>query len=1173
MNALKNIPCGLFPSGNYHWFRWFFNAAFALLILLDFGLVPLAHGADAVLTQETGVVQYKPRDQADFSTNIPVQLPLYAHDVLRTLENSTAVVLIENNQCSIRLRQLSTLQILPPDSNSNPLMNLLQGALYFFSRESSHEMQITTPHSTAAPRGTEFLITVQTNRTVLVMLDGTATLTNAAGRVDLRSGEIGVAVAGQPPIKSELEATNLVQWWLFYPAALNLDELNFPASERDDLSASTRAYRTGDLPAALANYPGYPAPDEPQSDPGRIYLAELFLSAGQVDKAQTLLNGLHSNSPSAAALLWIIAAVQQKTDTALQTPESASEWLGLSYYHQSRRDLSQALAAAKQSVMIATNFAFGWERVAELEFSFGRSDSALAALDKSLQLAPANAAAHALKGFLLSSENKIADARKEFDDAIRLNSTLGNGWLGRGLVKIRVGDSASGRMDLRMAAILQPDRSLLRSYLGKAFSDAGEAQKAAAEFKRAADLDPGDPTPWLYSALQKREQNQINRALSDLGKSIELNTNRAVYRSQLLLDKDRAVAGANLASIYKDANMTENSLHEAARAVTEDYANSSAHLFLSDAYNDLRDPTQFNLRYETVWFNELLLANLLSPVGGGRLAQGVSQQEYSKLFQQDGLGLASSTELRSDGMYHEQASQFGTFGNTSYAFDLDYHHNDGVRVNNGLDDLELNTTIKQQVAPKDTALLLVQYQNYHSGDNFQYYNPTNARPNYKFDEFQHPIVVGGWDHEWSPGNRTLALFSRLTDEQYFSDKAVPELVFLDSPPGTVKAVGSTAYDVAYHNTFDIYSAEMNQICEWDRVTLSAGARYQGGKFQANDLFANPRIVGLTPATVSDSISQDFQRLTGYSYLTVKPLERLWVIGGFAYEHLRYPENYRQPPVSSGESEKSQLGPKAALVWNPFPSANLRGFYAQSLGGVSLDESYRLEPTQLAGFPQSFRSLISESIVGSVDAPSFENLGVALDLKLGDHTFANIQLEQSRSGVSRRDGVFTLENFIAPGGPDSTREQLNYLERTLSVSLNQLVGDCWVLGTSYSLTRSDLHDTFPDIPVAVLAAANQTEHSTLQQAVGFVQFNHPSGFYARAEVHWYGQANVGWTPAEPGDHFFQENLFAGYFFARRRVELQLGILNLGAQNYHLNPLTPYQGLPTSRVFEARIKFVF
>jgi hypothetical protein len=71
---------------------------------------------------------------------------------------------------------------------------------------------------------------------------------------------------------------------------------------------------------------------------------------------------------------------------------------------------------------------------------------------------------------------------------------------------------------------------------------------------------------------------------------------------------------------------------EAVRSVSYDYANYSSHLFLSDSYNLLRDPTRFNLRYETVWFNELLLANLLSPVGGTPLAQNISQQEYASLL-------------------------------------------------------------------------------------------------------------------------------------------------------------------------------------------------------------------------------------------------------------------------------------------------------------------------------------------------------------------------------------------------------------------------------------------------------------------------------------------------------------------------------------------------------------
>ena len=93
--------------------------------------------------------------------------------------------------------------------------------------------------------------------------------------------------------------------------------------------------------------------------------------------------------------------------------------------------------------------------------------------------------------------------------------------------------------------------------------------------------------------------------------------------------------------------MREVSYREAIRAVENDYTNPSAHLFLSNSYNELRDPDRTLLRYETPWFNELLLSNMLSTVGGGALSQFVSQEEYSKLLEADGIGGSIKSEWRS----------------------------------------------------------------------------------------------------------------------------------------------------------------------------------------------------------------------------------------------------------------------------------------------------------------------------------------------------------------------------------------------------------------------------------------------------------------------------------------------------------------------------------------------
>src|SRR6185436_17691219 len=99
-----------------------------------------------------------------------------------------------------------------------------------------------------------------------------------------------------------------------------------------------------------------------------------------------------------------------------------------------------------------------------------------------------------------------------------------------------------------------------------------------------------------------------------------------------------------LANVFEDAGMTDLSVRESARAVAYDYANYSAHLNLASGFNALRDPTRFNLRFDSEWLNEHLLASLLAPVGAVPLSQNLSQQEYSRLFAANRFGLSGTTE-------------------------------------------------------------------------------------------------------------------------------------------------------------------------------------------------------------------------------------------------------------------------------------------------------------------------------------------------------------------------------------------------------------------------------------------------------------------------------------------------------------------------------------------------
>src|SRR2546426_4880730 len=88
-----------------------------------------------------------------------------------------------------------------------------------------------------------------------------------------------------------LKPANIIQWCLYYPAVLDADELQLTRNEQQTVSDSLSAYRSGDLLASLAKYPQGRQPVSPQE---KVYLAALLLAVGQVEQAQTLLEGVQS---------------------------------------------------------------------------------------------------------------------------------------------------------------------------------------------------------------------------------------------------------------------------------------------------------------------------------------------------------------------------------------------------------------------------------------------------------------------------------------------------------------------------------------------------------------------------------------------------------------------------------------------------------------------------------------------------------------------------------------------------------------------------------------------------------------------------------------------------------------------------------------------------------------
>jgi tetratricopeptide (TPR) repeat protein len=1124
--------------------------------------------AGLVLTVE-GTVEVARAGSSPWSA-ANTNLALAFGDSLRTGPRSRATVRLSDLSV-LRVNEKTVLEIRSQAEGRGSLLDLQSGSSYFFNRSKPASLQFHTPLISGAIRGTEFnLAAEEDGRTTVTLLEGEVALNNDKGELVLQSGEQGTVERGQAPQKTAvLHAINIIQWSLYYPAVLDLDELGLSQAEQAAVPDSLAAYRSGDLLAALSKYP---ADHEPASDAERVQYAALLLAVGQVDQAENGLTKLQAPSHFSQALHQVIASVKHEEFTPAETPNTASEWLAQSYYLQSRSKLNEALLAAREAVKQSPNFGFAWVRVAELEFSLGHVREAKTALERGLQLSPRNAQALALKGFLLTSENKVTEAASFFDQAIAVDGALANAWLGRGLCKIRQGQDEAGRQDLQVAATLEPNRADLRYYLGKAWDQTGDRKHAEKELRLAKQLDPADPTPWLYSALLNYEYNQDNQAIADLEKSKELNNNRSVYRSRFLLDQDQAVRGANLAKIYQDVGMFDVSVREAARAVDYDYANYSAHLFLANSYDALRDPKQVNLRYETPWFSQLLVADLLAPVGAVSLSQHVSQQEYSRLFEGNFIGVYNDTAYSSRGNWIESASQYGNYGNTGFAFDEYYRSENGERPNNDLQNFNFTARFKQQLTPQDSLFFEVNHSDFSSGDVLQYFDQNAASRTLRITETQTPNLFAGVHHEWNPGIHTLFLAGRLQDSFGQNDPDNNLLVVTHFGP-TITAVNQVPSTLSYTSDLTAYTAELQQIFQSESQTLVLGARYQAGDIDTHSFVQ--RTFGF-PTAFDQTISPDLTRATAYGYYTYKVAEPLLVIAGLSYDRLEYPRNNEIAPVSNAETSKDKVSPKLGFRWTPVENSTFRGAWTRSLGGVFYDTSVRLEPTQIAGFNQAFRSVLPESVAGLVPGSQFESFGLAFDQQFQSRTYLSLVGEVLKSRGNRIVG--TMDAFGPFNNVPSGQEQtLDFQEKSLALIVNQLLGDEFAVGASYRISQADLQDRVPGIPQSLSAnfslSANRDVTATLQQVRLYALFNHPCGFFSSVESLWSAQSNEGYAADLPGDNFWQFNVFAGYRLPRRRAEFQVGLLNIGNRDYRLNPLNLYSELPRSRTFVASFRFQF
>ncbi|MGV3773776.1 MAG: tetratricopeptide repeat protein [Verrucomicrobiales bacterium] len=1155
-----------------------------------------------ILNRVTGKVEYY-RTPPNKWNSARRSLPLAVEDQVQTGEFSLAQISVGDLH-NLALHSESLIGFKKREHQLIPYLKHGK-ALYSNRRRTENQIRFETDLVRGEFFGTEVLVIVEkSGETRVAIIDGNVKLENQFGKLELKKNEEAIVNIGEAPKKvAALYSNQNIQWTMYYPAVLDPTELRVTSAE---LEKAFQAYLKGNLPAAsMLVPPQYLA----KTNSERIFIAAVRLAVGGVEYSKEEINDLLRDNLSvedrhlAQALHRLIQIVTKQQRTIVGRIQTASEWMAESYARQAALNLEGALEAARHATVVSPNFSFAWARVAELEYSFGRSRQAHEAVEKSLSLAPENAQALAIKGFILAGKRKNSDAFTAFNQALNIDSGAPAAWMGLGIMQIQKGDVTQGVTSIHTAVSLEPQIAVNRSYLGKAFHESGKPELALKELKRAIELDPNDPTAWHYSALIHHEQNNIYGAISDLEKSKALNRNRAVYRSSYLLDEDQAVRSANLALLYSEAGLQERGLEEARQALTLDYANYSAHGFLANAYNLLRDPGQFNLRYETPAISEYLLANLLSPPDAGLFSPTASHNEHSRLFQQDGLGIFSQTDYMSRGAWSQVASQFGNTATSSYRLDYQYRSDPGEYLYSGLEQQSFFAQAKQRLGSNDHIYLQGIVSEHRSGDRYPYYNPAQADPTLQIREKQQPLLALGWHHIWHPGSHTLLLLSGGTAEQRISTDYHPVLLgrintngIIDGVPVPTRDFPNSPYGTLnLKRDFEFYSGEIQQILKEGRHQLVLGARFQTGEFENQSLLGNtsrtalgsrnssapppsPNAPVFRGVSYSQSISPELARAEGYGYYQLEITESLIAAAGLSYSWLEFPMNPITSPLSEAVAQKDEFSPKGGLQWNFAPNWNAALTYARTLGGASFENSFRMEPTHVLGMNQAFRSVVP-----------FENLpGERTDIgalringKIGDTIYTGAEANLLFTEAEHVIGIGLLDPEKKPGpsgdasfaGWRDLSREVNFEERSLKVYLHKIWFDAITTGARHGLTASRMKQNLNSFPRELYPEVFDIEESRLFATQLFMAVNHHSGIYAQADAEWFVQRNSGFGIGNGEADFWQYHLWIGYRFPGRYFDLRAGVLNLTDQDYRLQPLSLTTQIPRERTFFTSLRIQF
>jgi tetratricopeptide (TPR) repeat protein len=1097
----------------------------AIIVLLLLILFPVTVAAETCTDWVARVVSVQGSIQAlikDQNQWIPVQMndTFCTGDIIRVPERSRAAIVL-SNETIIRLDQNTTITITGIEKEKTSLLDVINGVAHFISRV-PRTLKVSTPFVNGNVEGTEFLVRVYEDHTIFTVFEGKVIAENREGILELFDGQSAIAKAGKAPVSHVVvRPRDAVHWALYYPPVIHYGS---EKSWQEAVKISVRHYRDGDLTDAFRAIAD--VPEESRDHRFYTYRASLLLSVGRVDEAQKDVEqalGMKPDNVDAISIQSVIAVVQNEREKALDlagkaaeiNPDSATAHIALSYARQSNFDLKGALESLQKAVKLEPQNSLAWARLAELQLSFKELDRALDASHKAVSLNPNLSRTQTVLGYAHLSQVKTGEAMKTFKHAIELDQADPLPRLGLGLAKIRAGRLEDGRRDIEIAASLDPNQSLIRSYLGKAYYEEKRDKLSEDQYTMAKELDPRDPTPFFYDAIRKQTINRPVEALQDMQKAIELNDNRAIYRSKLLLDEDLAARSAGLARIYNDLGFEQLALVEGWKSVNTDPGNHSAHRFLADTYSSLP-------RHEIARVSELLQSQLFQPINitpvqpslgesnlfilDGAGPGDLSFNEFNPLFNRNRATLQVSGVAGSNDTLGDEVVVSQVHDNFSISTGQFHYETDGFRKNNDLKEDIYNIYAQVDLTHKTSIQGEFRHKDVERGDLPLFFDPDNFIPNFREEE-QTDSLRFGIHHTITPGSDVIAnLTYRGLD--------------LDT---------SLLSELDIERDEDGYMAEVLYLYQKEGVTITGGAGYFNS--DSNELITSTFIMPpLPPITESEKIDIDVEHTTLYVYSLIHfPETVTWTIGASG------------DFFNGAVTDEDQFNPKVGITWNPLPDTTLRAALFRTLKKTLIADQ-TLEPTQVAGFNQFFND------GEGTDAWRY---GIGIDQKLSDQAYAGAEF-------SWRDLSVPGEWFDPIAGAIIAEE----------FDVDEQLGRAYVYWTPHPWVafRTEYQYEHFDNPEEFMIDGI-SELDTHRVIFG-INFFHPSGFYAQLRPKYISQDGEfeDFDPDAPfdmdpfdtindEDDFWIVDASIGYRLPKRYGKISLEAKNLFDKNFRFQDTDP------------------